>query len=155
MAKKSKSPAKLITNRRARFDFELDETLWAGIVLTGPEVRAVRNGRVSLRGAYATIKSGELWLTNASFTLPSTTAANHENVTDTSSRKLLVKKQELLKLIAAKDRGLTIVPLNMTTNSRFIKVEIATAKGKKLYDKRETIKRRDLEREHKRMVKLG
>jgi len=152
MAQKSrKTIHKLISNRRARFDYELFDTITAGIVLTGQEVRAVRDGRVSLRGAYATIKDGELWLTNASFSLPSTTG-DHATIVDTSNRKLLVKKGELLRMIAAKDQGLTIVPLSMTTDTRFIKVAIATARGKKLYDKRETIKRRDIDREHRRMV---
>lgn len=154
MAKKTKNQPKLILNRRARFDYTLHDKLWAGMVLTGPEVRAARDGRVSLRGAYVTVKNSELWLTNASFSLPATTGS-HETVVDTSSRKLLVKKSELAKLIGAKDQGLTIVPLSMATTGRFIKLEITTAKGKKLYDKRETIKQRDIDREHQRMAKIG
>lgn len=150
MAQKN-TDRKLITNRRARFDFALQDELWAGIALTGPEVRAVRDNHVSLRGAYATIKDNELWLTNATFTLPG--GPGKETLTDTRPRKLLVKKSELENLIAAKNSGLTIVALAMTTTTRYIKVQIATAKGKKLHDKRETIKRRDLEREHKRMLK--
>lgn len=152
MGQKPHAPASLILNRRARFDYELLETLKAGIVLTGPEVRAVRDGRVSLRGAYATVKGGELWLTNATFSLSAIVAGEHATVTDTESRKLLVKKRELLHVIAAKDQGLTLIPLNMTTTTRFIKVEIAIAKGKKQYDKRETIKRRDIEREQRRQL---
>lgn len=151
-SKKNQPQPKVITNRRARFDYALHEQLRAGIVLTGPEVRAVRDGRVSLRGAYATVKNKELWLTNASFSLPGTTGSR-ETVVDTAPRKLLVGKKELARLVAAKDQGLTIVPLHMTTTSRFIKVGIATAKGKKRYDKRETIKRRDVERELRSRVK--
>lgn len=152
MTKKATKTDPLILNRRARFDYELHEKLHTGIVLTGPEVRAVRDGRVSLRGAFATIKDGELWLNNSSFSLPAK-AGTVESVVDTNPRKLLVKKRELSKLIAAKDQGLTIVPLSMTTKTRYIKVEIATAKGKKRYDKRETIKKRDTERENQRFLK--
>jgi SsrA-binding protein len=149
MAKKSKQTTQLIVNRRARFDYELHEKLWAGIALTGPEVRAARSGRVSLRGAYVTSRDDELWLTNATFSLPSGTGT-HELVTDTRSRKLLIKREERARFIAAKDQGMTIVPLSMTTATPFIKVEIASAMGKKLYDKRESIKKRDVEREQRR-----
>lgn len=149
MTKKQTPSAHLILNRRARFDFELGEHFQAGVVLTGAEVRAVRDNRVSLRGAFATIKNGELWLTNASFSLPAK-VGSIERAVDTRPRKLLVKKRELLKIIAAKDQGATIVPLSMTTTTRYIKVAIALARGKKSYDKRETIKQRDLERERRR-----
>ena len=151
MAKKPHKPAG-ITNRRARFDYELHEQLHVGIMLTGPEVRAARDGRVSLVGSYVTVKDGELWLTNSTFSLPATSAGK-ETVASTSSRKLLAKKREIGKLIASKDQGLTIVPLSMQTNGRFIKLVIASAKGKKLYDKRETIKKRDTERETRRSLK--
>lgn len=149
MTKLKVSSTKLILNRRARFDYELGEQFQAGIVLTGPEVRAVRDNRVSLRGAFATIKQGELWLTNASFSLPARLAHTQTTV-DTRPRKLLIKKRELAKMIAAKEQGLTIIPLSMTTTTRYIKVGIALAKGKKRYDKRETIKQRDAEREQRR-----
>lgn len=152
MTKKATSPAKLIVNRRARFDYALQEQLTVGIVLTGPEVRAVRDGRVSLRGAFVTIKNDELWLNNASFSLPQT-ADGREVAVDTRPRKLLAKRKEIKQLAEAKDKGLTIVPIHMTTSTRHIKVEIAAAKGKKLYDKREAIKRRDTEREQQRLMK--
>ena len=151
MAKKSDSSAKLVVNRRARFDYDIHDEFKVGVVLTGPEVRSVRDGRASLRGAFVTVKNGELWLTNSSFTLKS--QGKDEPVVDTSPRKILAKKKEVEQLIAAKDSGLTIVPLTMTTNTRYIKLAIATAKGKKSYDKRETIKRRDTEREAKRAIK--
>lgn len=152
MSKKASAPAKLIVNRRARFDYTLQDQLTTGIVLSGPEVRAVRDGRVSLRGAFVTIKDDELWLNNASFSLPQT-ADGREIAVDTRARKLLAKRKEIKQLAEAKDKGLTIVPLHMTTSTRHIKVEIAAAKGKKLYDKRETIKRRDTEREQQRQLK--
>lgn len=151
MAKKSDTSAKLVVNRRARFDYDIHDEFKVGIVLTGPEVRSVRDGRASLRGAFVTVKDGELWLTNSSFTLKS--QGKDEPVVDTSPRKILAKKKEVEQLIAAKDTGLTIVPLTMTTNTRYIKLTIATAKGKKSYDKRETIKRRDTEREAQRLLK--
>ena len=151
MAKKSDSSAKLVVNRRARFDYDIHDEFKVGIVLTGPEVRSVRDGRASLRGAFVTVKNGELWLTNSSFTLKS--QGKDEPVVDTNPRKILAKKKEVEQLIAAEDSGLTIVPLTMTTNTRYIKLTIATAKGKKSYDKRETIKRRDTEREAQRAIK--
>jgi SsrA-binding protein len=151
MVKKNSSDTKLVVNRRARFDYEVRDEYKVGIILSGPEVRSVRDGRSSLRGAFVTVKEGELWLTNASFTVRAT--GQKENVVDTSPRKILAHKKEVEQLIAAKNEGLTIVPLIMTTNTRFIKLTIATAKGKKAYDKRETIKRRDVDREQQRMMK--
>jgi SsrA-binding protein len=151
MAKKSDASAKLVVNRRARFDYDIHDEFKVGIVLTGPEVRSVRDGRASLRGAFVTVKDGELWLTNSSFTLKS--QGKDDGVVDTNPRKILAKKKEVEQLIAAKDSGLTIVPLTMTTNTRYIKLTIATAKGKKSYDKRETIKRRETEREAQRAIK--
>lgn len=151
MSKSDKSPAKLVVNRRARFDYDIHDEYKVGIVLRGPEVRSVRDGRASLRGAYVTVKDGELWLTNASFTVRQ--QGSTDNIVDTSPRKLLAKKKEITQLIADKDNGLTIVPLTMTSNTRYIKLTIASAKGKKSYDKRETIKRRDTEREAQRMMK--
>ena len=142
---------KLIVNRRARFDYDVRDEFNVGIVLSGPDVRAVRDGRASLRGAYVTIKDNELWLTNANFTVRQQDSA--ENNTDTSPRKLLATKKEIAQIVAAKDQGLTIIPLTMTSNTRYIKLTIATAKGKKDYDKREAIKRRDIERETKRLLK--
>ena len=150
MTKQSAPTTKLVVNRRARFDYDILDEFKVGIVLNGPEVRSVRDGRASLRGAYVTVKDGELWLTNSSFTLKQ---SGGEGVVDTSPRKLLAKKKEIEQIIAAKDSGLTIVPLIMTTNTRYIKLTIATAKGKKDYDKRETIKRRDNEREAQRMMR--
>lgn len=149
MAKKH--PESTIINRRARFDYELRDQLTVGITLTGREVKAARTGQVSLKGAYVTIKGNELWLTNASFSVLHTEPGATTRTVDTSPRKLLAKKKEIFELIAAKDQGLTIVPLSMSTRTRFIKLTIATAKGKKQYDKREVIKKRDQEREQKKL----
>lgn len=147
-----KQPDATIQNRRARHDYELRDEFNVGIILTGPEVKAARNGNVSLKGTYVTLKDNEIWLINASFSVLQSKPGHSERVIETGARKLLAKRREIELLKEAKDQGLTIVPLKMTTRTRFIKVTIATAKGKKLYDKRETIKRRDQERESKRQL---
>lgn len=152
MKKKAKTVQAIVDNRRARFDYTLHDQFSVGIVLSGPEVKAARSGQVSLKGSYVTIKGGELWLTNASFSVIQTKPGEMLRTVDTQPRKLLAKKKEINQLIAAKDQGLTIVPLSMSTRTRFIKLTIATAKGKKLYDKRRAIKQRDLDREHKTML---
>ncbi len=142
----------IIQNRRARHDYELHDDFSVGIVLTGQEVKAARGAQVSLKGSYVTLKGNEIWLINASFSVVHTKPGSSERTVETGARKLLAKKNEIKQLQAAKDQGLTIVPLSMTTRTRYIKVKIATAKGKKLHDKRETIKRRDQEREAKRQL---
>jgi SsrA-binding protein len=147
-----KQPESTISNRRARYDYELRDEFSVGIMLTGREVKAARSGQVSLKGSYVTVKNGELWLNNASFSVLHTEPGKTTRSIETAPRKLLANKREITQMTAAKDQGLTIVPLSMSTRTRFIKLKIAIAKGKKEYDKRETIKRRDIEREHKRMM---
>lgn len=157
MAKSKKSsskPAAPIVNRRARFDYELGDELVAGLVLTGLETRAARDGHIQLKGSYVTIKGGELWLNNASFSLKLNERGKPgARSVDTEPRKLLVGKKQLASLAAEKKQGMTIVPTKLLTKGKFIKIVIALGKGKKNYDKRETIKRRDIEREHARMMK--
>ncbi len=148
-----KQPNASIVNRRARYDYELIDELVAGIALTGPEVRAVRDGRAHLKGAFATIRAGELWLNNASLSVRLSSKGQNDVAVDTRARKLLVHKTQLQQLEAAKQAGLTIVPLRLLTQGRFIKVVLSTAKGKKNYDKRETIKRRDQDREARASIK--
>jgi SsrA-binding protein len=152
MTKQTNKP-KSITNSRARFDYDLKDTFLAGLVLTGAETKSLRMGRGHLKGAFVTIKDDELWLNNATIQ-PSITNATHltEDM-QTRHRKLLVKKRELMQLQAAKDQGLTIVPTKLFTKGRYIKIEIATAKGKKKYDKRQTIKARDTGRDVARDLK--
>ena len=125
----------------------------AGLVLTGMEVRAAREGHVQLKGAFVSLRDGELWLNNASFSLRLNVRgqANTRSI-DTSARKLLVSKRQLARFSEAKQQGMTIVPTKLLTNGKFIKVVIALAKGKKTYDKRETIKRRDQDRETRRQL---
>ncbi len=143
-----------ILNRRARFDYELGESLSVGMELTGQEVRAARDGHVQLKGSFVSVRNGELWLNNASFSLKLNEKGNaNARSIDTQPRKLLAKKKEIEHLIAKKDQGMTIVPLKMVTSGHYIKLVIALGKGKKTYDKRETIKRRQQDREAKRAVK--
>lgn len=147
-----KQPEAPILNRRARYDYELRDEFSVGIMLSGREVKAARTGQVSLKGSYVTVRGGELWLNNASFSVLHTEPGKTTRTIETSPRKLLANKKEIAHMIAAKDQGLTIVPLSMSTRTRFIKLKIATAKGKKDYDKRETIKRRDQDRENKKIL---
>ena len=151
---KTKKPSThTVVNRRARFDYELGEEVVAGLVLTGMEVRAAREGHVQLKGAFVSMRNGELWLNNASFSLRLNVRgqANTRSI-DTSARKLLVNKRQLARFSEAKKQGMTIVPTKLLTSGKFIKVVIALAKGKKTYDKRETIKRRDQDRETRRQL---
>lgn len=153
-SKKPQAKPQAILNRRARFDYELGDELLVGLELTGLETRAARDGHVQLKGAFVSIKNNELWLNNASFSLRLNERgqANARTI-DTSPRKLLAKRAQIDALAAKKQQGMTIVPLRLLTNGRFIKLVIAIGKGKKRYDKRETIKRRDQDRDTKRALK--
>ena len=141
MAKKSTPKTKQITNRRARHDYELGDTLLVGVELLGREVKNLRTGHGQLRGAYVTVKDNELFLLNA--TINGTSAAPLSEAEQTRTRKLLAKRREINHLIEAKHQGKTIVPLEILTAGRFIKVRISIGKGKKNYDKRQTLKARD------------
>jgi len=151
--KKNSDKKPPIINRRARFDYQLGETISAGLVLSGPEVRGVRLGHVRLTGAYATIKQNELWLTNMSVTIPDTARKTDEDREVSTARKLLVTKKELAQIEEAKKQGKTVVPTRLFNQSKFIKIELSLAKGKKDYDKRETIKRRQQDRDSARELK--
>lgn len=145
MAKRKQPQTKKITNRRARFDYALESEIIAGIALTGRETKALRLGHGHIRGAYVTLKNGEAWLINA--TITGFDGVKIDESEQTRARKLLLKKKEIDQLTEAKQQGRTVVPLEILTQSRFIKVRIATGKGKKRYDKRETIKKRDQTRQ--------
>ena len=154
MKKIAKQPLKSIVNRRASFDYALDEDLVVGIVLTGMETRAARDGHIQLKGSFVTIKDNELWLNNASFSLKLNEKGKvGARSIDTSPRKLLASRKQIDSLYARKQTGMSIVPLKLLTGGKFIKVVIALGKGKKNYDKRETLKRRDQEREVSRAIK--
>lgn len=150
MRKRSQAPGK-ITNRRARFDYELGDSLVVGLELLGTEAKALRMGHGQLRGAHVTEKGGELWLINAQITSSKGVPISEQD--QTRSRKLLAKRKEIDNLIAARQNGNTIVPLELLTNGRYIKLRIAVGRGKKRYDKRETIKRRQQEREVNRLAR--
>ncbi len=137
--KKSKSPATVTVNRRARFDYQLEEELTCGMVLSGPEVRLIRDHHVQLKGSFVTIRQDELWLNN--LTLGADTERNI---------KLLATRKQIIALTRAKQDGYQIVPVRLLAGGRHIKLVIATGKGKKKYDKRETIKKRDISRSLKR-----
>ncbi|MCL2038384.1 SsrA-binding protein SmpB [Candidatus Saccharibacteria bacterium] len=145
-------PKNNIENRRAHFDYALNDKILAGLVLSGAKVRALRDGRAHLKGAYVAIRHNELWLQNASFHLKGS-GPSDAPIIDTSPVKLLVKKRQLATLQRAKQDGYSIIPTKIITGSRFIKLEIALGRGKKLYDKRETLKRRDSAREADRLIK--
>lgn len=152
-AKKPTAP-KAVLNRRARFDYALEDEIVAGLVLSGPEVRAARDGHIQLKGAFVSLKDDELWLNNASFSLKLNEKGKiGARAIDTSPRKLLASRKQIDMLKAQKQSGMTIVPLKLLTTGRFIKLVIALGKGKKKYDKRETIKRRDQDRDTKRSLK--
>ncbi len=153
MTKKTTKSPKAILNRRARFDYALDDEIVVGIVLTGPEVRAARDGHVQLRGAFVNIVKNELFLNNASFSMKLNQKGGTDRTIDTTPRKLLAHRKQIDALTKQKTSGFSIVPLKLLTQGRHIKLVIALGKGKKRYDKRETLKRRDQEREAQRELK--
>jgi SsrA-binding protein len=142
---KRPAPQPKITNRRARFDYELGDTLTVGMELTGAETKALRLGHGQLRGAFVNAKGGELWLVNAQINSSRGVPIDPDQIG--RSRKLLAKRKEIDALLAAKQQGRTIVPLEILTGGRYIKLRIAVGKGRRRYDKREIIKRRQQERE--------
>ncbi|MBX4191166.1 SsrA-binding protein SmpB, partial [Candidatus Saccharibacteria bacterium] len=142
---------KRIVNRRARYDYELDDSLVVGLELTGAEVKSLRLGHGQLRGAYVTEKNGELWLINCQITGGQGLSISESE--QTRSRKILAKRKEIEGMATSRVQGNTIVPLELLTNGRYIKLRIAVGRGKRRYDKRETLKRRQQEREAKRVVR--
>lgn len=141
MAKKKADRTKRITNRRARHDYELGDSLVVGLELTGAETKSLRMGHGHLRGAYVTVKDNELYLLNATITGSSGVKIDADEQIRT--RKLLAKRREIDALITAKQQGRTIVPLEVLTGGRYIKLRLAVGKGKKQYDKRQALKARD------------
>ncbi|MBB2485483.1 SsrA-binding protein SmpB [Mitsuaria sp. WAJ17] len=140
-------------NRRARFEYHIEEQYEAGIVLEGWEVKAIREGQVQLPDGYVLIKDGELFLIGCRIN-PLRTASTHVNPLADRTRKLLMKREQIRRLIGkVEQRGYTIVPLNLHYKDGRVKVEIALAKGKAQHDKRETEKKRDWEREKGRLMR--
>lgn len=144
MAKKKPQAAKQITNKRARHDYTLGDDLIVGIALSGPEVKALRMGHGHLRGAYVNVKDNELWLFNA--TIAGTNGIPISEEEKTRNRKLLATHRQIDAFVEAKQQGQTVVPLEILTRGRYIKVRIAAGRGKKQWDKRQALKKRDQER---------
>ena len=155
MAKRGKrkaAPGDVASNRQAGFRYEFLEKLEAGLVLTGTEVKSLREGKAQLKDGYASVTEGELWLHNVHIPpYPPAAGANHD---PERPRKLLVHRRELERLMGkTRERGLTIVPTRMYFKGPNAKVELALARGKDVHDKRETIRRREQQREVDRALR--
>lgn len=151
--KKSSSPSSIAQNKKARHDYHIDERFEAGLVLEGWEVKSLRAGRAQLTEAYVHLKDGEAWLLGAHIT-PLITASTHVQADPTRTRKLLLHRDELDRLIGAVERkGYTLVPLNLHWSKDRVKLEVGLAKGKKRHDKRADQKERDWKRQQARILK--
>jgi SsrA-binding protein len=136
----------IVSNRKARHDYAILDTFEAGIVLAGTEVKSLREGRASLTDAFATVDDGEVWLRNVH--IAEYTQGTWTNHMPRRNRKLLLHKKEILRLIGkSKESGLSLVPLSMYFKDGRVKVELALARGKKSYDKRQDLAKRDAQRE--------
>ncbi len=140
-------------NRKARYNFSIEETFEAGIALVGTEVKSMRTGKANIAESYASEENGELYLINAN--IPVYTQGNRFNHEPRRPRKLLMKKREIGKLMGSVQKdGMTLIPLKLYFNKRgFAKLELALAKGKKIHDKRETEKKRDWDRQKARLMR--
>ena len=142
----------ITVNRKARYEYSVVQTYEAGIVLQGTEVKALRQGKANIVDSYAMLRAGEVWL--IALHISPYEQGNINNHEPTRDRKLLLKKSEIRKLIGkTKEKGLTLVPLRLYFKKGKVKVEIALAKGKKVYDKREAITKRDQQRDQERNFK--
>lgn len=140
-------------NRKAFHNYSIEDTIEAGLILHGHEVKSIRGGQVSLEGAYVTIRAGEAYLRNA-YVGKYKQAANLDGYDEQRERKLLLNKHEILKLTdQTKGKGLTLVPLEIYTSKKRLKLKIGVAKGKKQYDKRESIKKKETKRATDRMIR--
>jgi SsrA-binding protein len=141
----------VVVNRRARHEYDVEETLEAGIVLTGTEIKSVRAGKVQLADAYARVEDGEAWAHGIH--IAPYEQGNRFNVEAVRPRKLLLHRREIDRLLGkAQERGLTLVPLSIYLRNGFAKVELAIARGRKLYDKREAIAAREARRDQERAL---
>jgi SsrA-binding protein len=144
--KRKAAAGDIATNRQASFRFELLDRFEAGMVLRGTEVKALRDGGAQLKDAYATIRDGEMWLLNLH--IPPYKPAARENHEPERERKLLLNRREIVRIVEAmNEKGLTIVPTRMYFSNGRAKVELATARGKDRFDKRQSIKERDMRRD--------
>lgn len=151
--KSTSSSGSVAINRKARYEYAVEEELEAGIVLTGTEVKSLREGKANIADAYAAEKNGEIWLLNA--TIAEYGSGNRFNHEPLRHRKLLLHKKQIKKLLGRlKVKGVTVVPLSLYFNSRGIaKVKLGVGVGKKSYEKRDTIKKRDWERDKARIMR--
>ena|SRR5687768_4894239 len=141
----------VVSNRRARHEYDVEETVEAGLVLTGTEIKSVRAGHVQLADAHARIQDGEAWLHGMH--IAPYEQGNRANVEQARARKLLLHRREIDRLLGkAQERGLTLVPLSVYLKNGFAKVELAIAKGRKLYDKRNAIAAREARRDQERAL---
>jgi len=156
MAKQKKTPSNQIAqNKKARFDYHIEETFEAGLSLEGWEVKSIRAGQISLKESYVLLKNGEAWLFGAHIT-PLLSASTHITPDPTRLRKLLLHTNELNKIIGAVERkGYSVLPLDLHWRRGKVKAEIGIGKGKKEFDKRATQKERDWNREKQRELKTG
>ncbi len=154
MADKNERKIKVVAeNRKARFNYAVEDTLEVGIALTGTEVKSIRSGKATIAESYADARDGEIWLINAN--IPEYLQANRFNHAPKRPRKLLLHKRQASKWIGAVEReGMTLIPLKLYFNERGrAKLELALAKGKKLHDKRETERKRSWDRERGRLLR--
>lgn len=144
----------LAENRKARHDYFIDESFEAGMALTGSEIKSLRNGRLNLRGGYAKVVNGEIWLYDVHIS-PYEQSSAHFNHEPTRPRKLLLHRREISRIAGLVERqGYTLVPLRVYLKGRRAKLELGVARGKKLYDKREDIAKRAAKRDMDRALKL-
>lgn len=154
MAAKAKDGRKIIAeNRRARHEYFIEDVIEAGLVLTGTEVKALREGKANIAESYASPEGGEIWLINSN--IPEYSAGNRENHEPKRKRKLLLHKREVARLAQAVERkGYTLTPLKLYFNERGrAKLELGLGRGKKLHDKRDTSKERDWNRQKQRLLR--
>ncbi len=150
--KKEDNEKNIVVNRKAKHEYEILQTYETGIVLLGSEVKSIREGKVNLIDSYAEIRNGEVLLIGMH--ISEYKQANIQNHVPLRTRKLLLNKSEIRRLIGkVKEKGLTLIPLRLYFKNGKVKVELGLVKGKKVYDKREDIKRRDFEREQDRRIK--
>lgn len=155
MSKKESQSTTIATNKKARFDYTINDAYECGIVLVGTEVKSLRKGAVNLKDSHAVVEGNEVWLLNVH--IEEYTQGNRNNHRPTRPRKLLLNRREIKKLTGSiTSKGMTLVPLSMYFNAKgYVKVELGLASGKKKYEKREAIKERDWKRDQARNLKSG
>lgn len=153
MSNKNTPPGTVAVNRRARHDYEIEETYEAGLALTGSEIKSVRGGRVNLRGSFARVVNEEVFAFDMHIS-PYEQSGTYFNHNPTRPRKLLLHRREIKRLLGlVQQKGMTLVPLRVYFRGKHAKLELGVARGKKLYDKREDIARRDAQRDIERAIK--